>query len=126
MSDDNKEIDKILADAAKKEIFIIEDGKKEILTEEKLKRYADELLESLITEHRRRKDVGITLKVEEAVTNLKKVWYPATLKTVSLSIDPFKEKLDLFLSARKDLVMKRNIITVKPEEKTEEQTIDDR
>ena len=81
--------------------FVDKEGK--ILTEEKLKVYSDAVLDKLIEIASYKNDFKLLSVVLRNLVELKRVWYPATQKSIQANVNLFSEQLEKWIIARKEL-----------------------
>ena len=90
-------------------IIIRKDNFQVELTEETVKKYSIEVLNYLIDDIRNDNDFNKRFMTLRALTELKRIWWPATQKQITTNIDLFNEQLKNWYQAEEKLnLMKRN------------------
>ena len=84
-------------------IIIKKDGKETVLDERTVRLYTEELIEYLLEEVRSVKDFGKNTKLVQQLIEIKKAYWPATLKSITADVTvPFEKQVEQFLALRKE------------------------
>lgn len=87
-------------------VTLVKDGVEYTLTEGRIKDLTHEFIELCADEAIYRKDFGMNSKVVDMLINIKKVWWPATQKSVVGHVEDFDKKMKAWYVLQKDLLDK--------------------